>query len=312
MVGYDLWYFENSAEFGESIPLSNIVVPLSPETVIYKAVYLPAAQATVAGVNQAQSWLQVTGNVRFLRLIHSSDGAPFRSALIYTSAGATEVARVRDPRIPPGHQPESYRSFVLRYQAVRGASGSSWAWVSDAARGEVGFFLTGSSGVSALWRIARIETDALDRQVLTLAPVQLAHGVANADFSAVSDGRLRAHLETHYAAFLRAVAAAAHLDVIDRAFNVAEGVLEHRLHEGGIEVPSTLNERIVEARKAIRSRRLGMSTYGCTLADKIRELHRQSHADQAVARGRLVRPEIGMTVAADLSELLVDAGLGRY
>jgi hypothetical protein len=48
------------------------------------------------------------------------------------------------------------------------------------------------------------------------------------------------------------------------------------------------------------------------LAHKLRVLNSRVHADQAVRRGRTVRPESGLTAAIDLGELLVEVGLARY
>jgi hypothetical protein len=210
--------------------------------------------------------------------------------------------------------PRSYKAQAYRYQAIR--LGSTYTWETEAAYGRPGFFLTGASGSTALWRLARLEADTFDRIVLTLAPVRLPHGLAVPNFDQVADPQLREHLTAHFAAFQRGVAANAHLDAVDRAYNITEGVLGYALAQAGRSVPATLHGRIAGARKTIASkefaRGLSVSEYALALADKIRHLHRQSHADQAVERGRTLRPEVGMSVVSDLSELLVEVGLARY
>lgn len=55
-----------------------------------------------------------------------------------------------------------------------------------------------------------------------------------------------------------------------------------------------------------------LSDYTYHLAQKIRLLHSFVHEDQATKRGGTVRPEVGMGVVSDLSELLVKVGLARY
>ncbi len=94
-VGYDLWFFDVSAEFCESVPGSDIVVPLPSETVILKAVYLRAEEADVGGVEAARNRFR-TPDIYLLRPVNSTDGPPFRSALIYRSAGMSEVGRITD------------------------------------------------------------------------------------------------------------------------------------------------------------------------------------------------------------------------
>src|SRR5439155_25935247 len=123
------------------------------------------------------------------------------------------------------------------------------------------------------------------------------------------------HLEQHFEAFQRAVSGGAHFDMIDRANNLAEGVLAHCLTIAGRPVPPNLAARLGEARKILDGNgslgRMPLTEWGYIVAEKNRQLHKQLHADQAVARGATVRPEVGMTLTADVSELLREAGLGR-
>jgi hypothetical protein len=311
-VGYDLWYFDDTAEYGESVASSGVVLPLPSDVILYKSVYVAPYLATTEGLAQARQLMQTLGNLYILRPVHSSDGPPFRSALIYRfTPGEQDILRAGDMRLPQSVRPSTYKTRGFFLHAVR--SGSLYAWETDAAQGTPGFFLTGSSGLTELWRVARVERDALDRQVITLAPVRLAHGVIAPDFSAVADLTLRQHLEQHFTAFQQAVSGGAHFDMINRASNLAEGVLAHCLTVAGVQVPSTLHARLAEVRKVLDAKgAIPLTAYGHALAEKIRHLHKQLHADQAVARGQTVRPEVGMTLTADVSELLRDAGLGRY
>jgi len=207
-----------------------------------------------------------------------------------------------------------YRARAIRYQAFR--VGSPFVWESDLLEGRAGFFLTGTSGTSSLWRLARVEADALDRQVLTLVPVRLPHAIPMANFEPVADGTLRQFLVDQFNAFQRAVATGAHLEVVDRAANLAEGVLAHCLAQIGQPVPPRLAERLQEAQRVLEDRTLRgrflLSDYGYHRAHTIRALHAQNHEDQVAKRGSTVRPEVGMGVAIDLSELLVQVRLARY
>jgi hypothetical protein len=112
------------------------------------------------------------------------------------------------------------------------------------------------------------------------------------------------------------VASGAHLDVVDRAYNLAEGILAHCLTQTGLSVPQRLADRLQEARRVLEDsalrRRFLLSDAGYHRAHTIRLLHARAHEDQAAEHGGTIRPEVGMGVAVDLSELLVQVGLARY
>ncbi len=310
-VCYDLWLFAESGEYGETVAGSSFVAALPSDTVILKAVYLSASESQQASQHVPKL---STADVRLLRPVHSSDGPPFRSALVYASSGVEVVARFNDPRLPQEHHivGGGYHANAYRYRAIR--SGGGYGWGMDLSSGRPGFFLTGTSGAPELWRLSRIEVDAFDRQVLTLAPVRLAHGLAVADFDSVAPP-LRDYLCQHYEAFQRAVAAFAHLDMIDRAYNLTEGVVGHCLTLAGEQLPRTLDERLKAARKILddpqQRTSFGLKDYGYYIAQKIRLLHAESHENRVAASGRIVRPETGMTLAVDVSDLLVRVGLTR-
>jgi hypothetical protein len=167
------------------------------------------------------------------------------------------------------------------------------------------------------WRLARLEPDALDRQRLTLAPVRSAHDIAVPNFDRVPNPRLRTYLVERFGAFRHAVVSASHFDVVDRAANIAEGVLDYCLTAVGQEVPRTLGERLGAAKTILENEqqlrtKFPLTAHAYHLAHKIRELHARLHADQAVEHGRTVRPEVGMGLTTDLSEMLVEVGLARY
>jgi len=316
-VGYDLWFFPESVDFGESTPVSGIVAALGPETVMFKAVYVSSPVET--GLNRARTLLTIRDywgrqGIYFLRLTASSDGPPFRSAFVYEAADEATVQRFDDPRIPGAYNVGVYNARAILYQALR--VDSPHGWQTDFRDGRPAFFLTGTSGAAELWRLTRLETDALDRQLLTLAPVRLSHGIAIPNFDLVPDPRLRTYLVEQFAAFQRAVASAAHLEIVDRAANIAEGVLEYCLTPIGRVGARTLAERLQEAKTVLEDRDLRrqflLTDLGYHLAHKFRLLHARVHANQAMERGGTMRPEIGMGAASDLSELLVEVGLAQY
>ena len=73
---------------------------------------------------------------------------------------------------------DPHRARAIRYQALRVSS--PFAWESDLLEGHTGFFLTGTSGTSSLWRLARVEADALDRQVGSIGPAHRRRPVRDA------------------------------------------------------------------------------------------------------------------------------------
>jgi hypothetical protein len=315
-AGHTLVLFQDSAEFGE-IARDRLVVDLPPETILYKSIYLnltdhETLRAGRERIAARETWGRE--DIHLLRPAPSTDGPPFRSVLIYQASGEAEFERVDDPRIPRTHHVGVYRKRAIVYEALR--VGSSFVWESDLLEGRPGFFLTGTSESSSLWRLARVEADALDREVLTLVPVRLPHAIPMGNFDAVEYGKLRQYQIDQFTALQRAVAAGAHLDVVDRAHNVAEGVLAHCLAQIGLAVPPRLFDRLQEARKALEDsalrRRFLLSDAGYHRAHTIRLLHARAHEDQAAQQGGTIRPEVGMGVAIDVSELLVQVGLARY
>jgi len=309
-VGYLLYHFEDTAEFGEPLP-TGPVMPLPTESLILKAIYLTDTEVSLGTLYDAGQRLRQRHS-HLLRIVPSPDGPPFRLALVYVHSGGEEVTRVGDWRLPQSLRTRSYMVQATRYVAVR--MGSSYSWESDATLGRQGYFLTGISGPSALWRVGRVEGDALDRQLVALSPVRLPHPIAAPNFDKVAEP-LQAFLRQHFEEFQKAVGRNAYLDVVNRASSLAEGIMEYSLTLAGRAAPSTLAARIGEARKVAlgddRPATFPLTGYGIALAERIRVLHQRTHADRAI-QGHHLRPEVGMSAAIDVSELMIEAGLGHY
>ncbi len=316
-VGYDLWFFPESSDFGESVARSELVVPLPPDTVILKAVYLREEDITSAGLEKARGRLasrdlQGEPDVFPLRLVHSTDGPPLRAALIYQAVQTRLDALRYESRVENRFAP-THKAPAILYGAIRARTAHGWE--EDFSKGRDAYFLTGG-GLTELWRLGRLEVDALHRQVLTLAPARSPYRLAVPQFVLVRNTRLCDYLGEQFDAFQRAVGSGSHLEIVDRAANIAEAVLDYCLTQISQPVPRTLGERLGAARSVIEDKTLRkdfpLTNHAYYLAQKVRELHSRIHADQAVERGRTVRPEVGLGVAIDLSELLVEVGLARY
>lgn len=302
-TGFTVWFDEKRGYYLEAQP-DGKVARLPRETLILRGAYI--SSANIAGDGLAKAREQILGIPRdLLWLVQSSEGPPSRSAVIYQYIKAEDV-RLQDPAMTVN---------ALRYEAASIGTLHAMAWQTDAEQGKDGYFLTGTSGTSVLWRIGRTELDGLGRHVLTLVPTRLSSSIVNPNFSSVEIG-LRTFLEDHFRGFQQAVARTAYLDVIDRAYSVTEGVLNHCLHLANERPPKNLIDKLKEARKILDDpkRKPGfiLDDYGYHLAHKVRVLHQFAHPNKVIEKGRSIRPEVGMSAATDLSELLVSVGLGVY
>lgn len=306
-VSRTIYYLEKSDGFGEPIP-NGLVVPMDPTVVIFKGVYLAQSEITPDGLGKGKLGLSQNLAHTLLRPVRSSDGPPTWSAIVYRQAGNMTV-RVRE-ELPASRALDHIRpENAICYHAD---PPDGFAWESDISSGKSGYFLTGGSGPNALWRIIRIQADALNRQVLTLTPVQLTPTLALPSFEKVRPA-LRSFLTQHFEGFQQAVTRNAHLDAIDRANNLAEGIMSHCLNLVDVPLPKTFFKRLEAAKKILEDesnrKEFPLTQYAYHLAHQIRILHQRLHENQT---GKTPRHEVGMNLTVTVSELLVEVGLGKY
>lgn len=306
-----IYYLEKSKEFAQPVGNYQIVL-MDPTVLIFKGVYLGQTEVTPAGLERGTLSLSQQPANTLLRPVPSSDVSPSWSAIVYRKAGSTTINLREEHRVFRTHYQENPEQ-ALCYHAD--PPGGSFAWETDSSAGKSGYFLTGGFGLNALWRVTRIQADALNRQVLTFSPVQLTPTLALPLFEAVTP-TLRAFLTEHFEGFQQAVTHNAYFSVIDRANNLAEGILSHCLKLVGVSPPDTLNGMLREAKKILEGKAKGngftLSYYGYNLAHVIRNLHARLHASESASGGNTVRPEVGLNLTVTVSELLVDVGLGKY
>ena len=306
-----IYYLEKLEGYAEAVP-QGFAVPFDPSVVIYKGVYLNQSAISPEGLRNGRLQLSQIPALTLLRPVQSSDGPPGWSAIVYSHAGEGNVEAYGDARF--AYQRGAGKSEHAQCYCAVLASGTS-PWETDVSAGRSGYFLTGESGLNALWRITRIQSDALNRQILTFTPVQLTATLAIPTFETV--GRpLREYLTQHFEGFQQAITRNASFDAIDRANNLAEGILSHCLTEAGAITPDTLSKRLEEAKAILEdsARRKGfnLTQYAYHLAHQIRILHQRLHENQSVGGGKIVRPEVGLNLTVTVSELLVEVGLGKY
>lgn len=302
-----IYYLVQSEEFAE--PVRNYqVVLMAPTVLIFKGVYLDQADITPAGLGKGKQQLTQHPAHTLLRPIPSSDGSPLWSAIVYRKAGTTTINVREEHRIHRTHYQENPEQ-ALCYHAD--PPGGPYAWETAIDSGKSGYFLTGGFGPNALWRITRIQADALNRQVLTFMPVQLTPTLALPSFENV-DPKLRPFLTQHFEGFQQALVRNAPFDAIDRANNLTEGILSHCLRRVGVTPPNSLDGKLKKAKVILEEKREGrkfpLTYYGYNLAHVIRQLHARLHEGQETT----VRPEVGLNLGVSVSELLVDVGLGKY
>ena len=307
-----IFYLPKAEMFAEPLPYHTHAVPLDFSTVLYPGIYLNQSELNTKRLSEAKSLLLKTPPDRLLRPVPSSDGPPYWSAIVYEHAGTTTVLlRTEIPRFAT-HYREMDEQGSSVYYAI---SPGNRAWDTDMSTCQSGYFLTGGAGPNALWRIARNQADALNRQVLTLYPVVLTPTLAMPRFDTVPK-QLRTSLTRHFEGFQHAITRNAPLDAIDRANNLTEGVLSYCLTLVSETPQSTLDSMLRQAKKILEhpgeGKQFPLTYYGYNLAQTIRQLHARLHESQSVGQGKSIRPEVGLNLTVTVSELLVDVGLGNY
>ena len=307
-----IYYLEKTEGFAEPIS-TDLVLQIDPTVVIFKGAYLSQPTTASDSLERGKQELRHHPCQTLLRPLPSSDGPPYWSALVYMRVKTgTDTIRVRYKDASHRGYDDEFNDEAVCYHAN---PPGSYAWETDVDSGKAGYFLTGASGPSALWRIIRIQADALNRQILTFAPVQLAPSLATPTFDDVPP-QLREHLALHFEGFQQALSHNASFDAIDRANNLTEGILSYCLSTIGATPSKSLDGMLSTAKGILEDKQKQkdflLTYYAYNLAQVIRQLHARLHHNQAVDKGKTVRPEVGLNLSVTVSELLVEVGLGKY
>ncbi len=278
---------------------SGIPTLIDPQPVLLRGAYISPYDLEIQ-LPIAKGHLNSGHNHNLLAFLPCPDGAPFRSCICLAFLGVVSGASWRDEHT-------SRHGAQLQQWGVTTPQGQ-WTWITDVRNGRPGFFLTGDSTDASLWRIFRLETDALNRAVLTLAPIRLTASLPVADFAGVG-GPLRSdELAAQYADLCRSVGQHAYRDVVTKARNIVEALVAARLQAHGLPAAGQLYKDLQTVREQLDAHKstdeCGFGHLDYHLAHKIRLLHAQTHVGQTVVSGRPLRPELAMSVAEDLAELL--------
>ncbi len=232
----------------------------------------------------------------------SPDGAPFRSSVVFFHHRSALVSWRADSLIGHGLNAELYLASTSR-----GNDG----WKEDAIRGKPGYFLTGLPQSSDLWHIRRIEPDATNRMVFTLAPIKLAQGLPNVRFTGIANPGLRAEAEQHWSEFKNHLMQHQYYALVTSAKNVAETLLANYLAAEGISYQRDFNGMLQKLAELLEDRGesgLQFGFFDYHLMHKIRLLHARTHPGKVALSRRPIKPEFALTVAEDLVEVLISAG----
>jgi hypothetical protein len=271
---------------------------VQPQPLVFRAAYIgPDTFDVQLPIAQGQL---LSPNCNLFRPLQSPDGPPYRSGVVFVSQGLQSGMSWRDGSCSHhGSQMQKYAAATTYIE---------YDWVQDARRGRPGYFLTGQSTVSALWRVFRLEPDAAGRQILTIAPVQLSLRCPRADFSSIGDIARRAEIAAQYDEFCQRVTASAYRDVLTKARNIVEGLVAWKLTQQGQSAGRDLMADLGTVKNMLQEPTTrgscGWTDLEYHLAHKIRLLHAQTHTGVVTETGRPIRPEFALTVAEDLVELL--------
>jgi hypothetical protein len=277
----------------------NVLTLLDPQPLVLCAAYLSSdlldSEFSIAQAKLCASECELL----FVPML-SLDGPPYRSGKIFAFQNCVSGAAWWDGKT-------TRVGAQMRRFAAATALGP-WNWTRDERDGRSGYFLTGVSRDSTLWRVFRLETDALQHQVLTLAPMRVAPTCPHVDFSSVAEMGLRSELTALYHEFCQRVARNAYRDIPTKARNIVEGVVAYKLESQGRSAKKELGKDL-ETVKVLLDDNASRPTCGWSpleyhLAHKIRLVHGKTHPGAVRALGGPIRPEFALSVVDDLGELL--------
>jgi hypothetical protein len=289
----------STSPFAVAVPdTTGIPTVIESKFALLRVAYLPADFAPEQFEN-ARSQLSSAECSLFAHL-GSPDGSPSRSGIVFEFGGLRLGISWLDGT------DARHGASARYYQAATIFSPSSWR--RDWTLGRVGYFLTGHSEEANLWRVSRVEPDALERLFLTLVPIQRTPSLPSIDFAIVADPDRRLELVGLYNDFCERVVQNAYRDVPTKARNIVEGMVTWKLRSQARSVTGRLGDDLNVVKRLLNDPQnratCGWDDLEYTLANKIRLVHARTHLENAVANLPL-RPEFGLSVVQDLRELLV-------
>ena len=280
--------------------------PIEPSQILYRAEYVSIPDASRA-LQGASSKLE-NPHADLLAKLPSPDGPPAQTAILFSFRADETISYVVNARSVHGVQ-------ARRYEAVGPNLG--YPLETGILEGNLGYFLIGSAQAANLWRAVRIEVDHAQRYNFTLLPLRLSGGLPIPDFDAITDQAIRQEIQQHWSEFQDALARHRYYGVVTSAKNTAESVLYYLLLAGGhISAENRTLAKLLEKLGLILSDATAKTTVPLDflayhLIQKMRILHGRTHPGRVKTDGRAIEPELALTVAMDLVEVLRCAGFVR-
>ncbi len=279
--------------------LPEVALPSYP---ILRTSYLsPESAACEQGMANAQALLQ-DPHPLLLMTMPCADGPPYRSGVVFRRRASIPIDWTDGRHGKRSNAEEYLAAMSLDY----------YPWGNDLQQKKRGYFLTGPSDASSLWRIARVELDFAGRHLFTLSPVQLASGLPEVDFSAIENDLLRDKLKKDWSEVQRCLANNLYSSLITAAKNVAESLVVFAVGDSSSRL--TLRQGLTALRRKLEAKQsclLPFTLLDYHLMSKLQILHSDTHSDRVVTSGRLVEPEFALTVVSDLLQVLTSVRLTR-
>jgi hypothetical protein len=188
-----------------------------------------------------------------------------------------------------------------------------WVWNSDLLQGKYGYFLIGGPGRVNLWRIRRAEADFANRMSFTIVPVAPSNGLPTLNLASIRNDEMRQQIDQHWREFVEVF----HRQLPFRTVNAAKDVCEYLMYDvllrdatiaGGKHELGDLLKRLFEALDSGRKLPVPLTWLHFYQLQKIRALHGRIHAGRVATQGP-ISPEVALSVATDLVEIVTAAGL---
>jgi hypothetical protein len=250
---------------------------VEPEPLLVRVSYLPS-DFDATQIDMARNRLCSAECELFAPLI-CPEGPPYRSGVVFHHITFQSGVTWHDHNMTARHG-----AMTRRYGVTTPVSPVSW--IQDERHGRLGYFLSGDSMESTLWRIFRSEVDALERKILTLAPIQLAPALPRADFSRVSDQALQRELSAMYEDFCSRVSQQAFRDVPTKGRNIVEGFVADKLRSQGRTATARLGMTCRPSSGCSTTPRLVQAADGRTLSTRLRTKY-GSYMAEHTRRARL-------------------------
>lgn len=272
-------------------------------SLLLRAEYVVGEQATDDQLFHASCRLS-NSNQMLLALSAGLDGPQSRNAVAYLgSTSSVEVWK-------DGSRSYLERLAGVRYSAV--TTQTPVVWSHDLSLRKPAYFLTGTPANANLWRIERTDEDVWHRYAFTLSPVQMLGGFPRIDFSAIKDDILRQEAETHWTELKQLIQRHSYYGAITAAKDLIETLLEYEFKGQSARNMDGLLKKLNDVFASDpNSLNLRFSQLDIHLMQKLRLLHQRTHPGRVATVGRSIRPELALTVAEDVIEIVTSLGLSK-